>query len=246
MKTAKFLCAGLLLWGVLLLSAPAARAALTDQEKREGFHPLFDTKDLSDWEGDMRIWSVENGVIVGQTDNDGRRLSSNTFLIFKREVPNDFVLRFDYRISRDGNSGMQYRSFRTPEEGNPYRMSGYQADFDGHADYSGMIYGENFRWSIAERGYINRIEPARVITTLLYTDPEMLKEAIRIEDWNTYEIIAVGYTFIQRINGQMMSMLIDDDPENRRDGGLLAIQAHAGPPMKVEINNIRIKEVKRP
>ena len=57
-------------------------------------------------------------------------------------------------------------------------------------------------------------------------------------------MVAVGYTFIQRINGQMMSVLIDDDTENRREGGLIAIQAHAGPPMRVEFNNIRIKEVK--
>lgn len=226
--------------------------ALTEQEFREGFRPLFDAKSLSDWDGDMRIWSIEDGVIIGQTDDGERHIEENTFLIFKKEVPNNFILRFDYRITKDGNSGMQYRSFRMPEDftdnqGNerhaPFRVGGYQADFDGRADYSGMIYGENFRWSIAERGYINRIEEGRKITTLLYTDSDMLKESINIEDWNTYEIIAVGYTFIQRINGQMMSILIDDDPENRREGGILAIQAHAGPPMKVEINDLRIKEM---
>ena len=129
-------------------------------------------------------------VFVQQRHDSGTLLPGESFDRFHEGIV-DFVLRFDYRISKDGNSGMQYRSFRTPEEGNPYRMSGYQADFDGHADYSGMIYGENFRWSIAERGYINRIEPGRVITTLLYTDSEMLKEVINIEDWNTYEIIAV-------------------------------------------------------
>ena len=232
-----------LLFG-LCFAVCATLAALTDQEVREGFHPLFDTKDLSQWEGDERIWSYENGMIVGQTDDGPRRLEANTFLIFKGEVPNDFVLRFDFRITKDGNSGVQYRSFRTPEEGNPYRVSGYQADIDGRAEYTGMIYGENFRWSVAERGYFNRIEPGRKITTLLYTDSERLKEVINIEDWNTYEVVAVGYTFIQRINGQMMSVLIDDDAENRREGGLIAIQAHAGPPMRVEFNNIRIKEVK--
>ena len=228
----------------LCLALCAPLAALTEQEVREGFRPLFDSKDLSDWEGDERIWSYENGVIIGQTDDGARRLDAHTFLIFKNEVPNDFVLRFDFRITKEGNSGIQYRSFRTPEEGNPYRVSGYQADIDGRAEYTGMIYGENFRWSVAERGYFNRIEPGRKITTLLYTDSEKLKEAINIEDWNTYEVIAVGYTFIQRINGQMMSVLVDDDTENRRERGLIAIQAHAGPPMRVEFNNMRIKEVK--
>ena len=237
-----FLRLGLLFGLALALGTPLA--ALTDQEVREGFRPLFDSKDLSDWEGDERIWSYENGMIVGQTDDGARRLDANTFLIFKNDVPNDFVLRFDFRITKEGNSGVQYRSFRTPEEGNPFRVSGYQADIDGRAEYTGMIYGENFRWSVAERGYFNRIEPGRKITTLLYTDSEKLKEAIRYAQENGFQIVAVGYTFIQRINGQMMSVLVDDDVDNRREGGLIAIQAHAGPPMRVEFNNMRIKEVK--
>lgn len=232
----------------------ASVSAQSEQEKLEGYRPFFAVNDLSDWEGDARIWSIEDGVIIGQTDDDARKLAANTFLIYKKEVPNDFILRFEYRITKDGNSGVQYRSFRMPEvdeddDGNeiriPYRVGGYQADFDGGANFSGMIYGENFRWMLSERGRVCRIQPGRNITTLLlFEEDEKLKEKVKIEDWNTYEITAVGYTFIHRINGQVMSMLIDDDPDNRRDSGILAIQAHAGPPMKVEIKNMRIKEVK--
>ena len=39
----------------LCLALCAPLAALTEQEVREGFRPLFDSKDLSDWEGDERI-----------------------------------------------------------------------------------------------------------------------------------------------------------------------------------------------
>jgi hypothetical protein len=38
-----------------------------------------------------------------------------------------------------------------------------------------------------------------------------------------------------------MSMLIDDDKANRRMDGLIGIQVHLGPPMKIEVKNIRLK-----
>ncbi len=43
------------------------------------------------------------------------------------------------------------------------------------------------------------------------------------------------------INGRVMSMLIDDDPAGRKMSGLIGIQVHKGPPMKIEVKNIRIK-----
>ncbi len=217
---------------------------LTDEETILGFVPFFGEKDLSEWSGDPRLWSVEDGVIVGQTDNEDRHIDANTFLIYQKPVPRDFVLRFDYRLSREGNSGVQYRSFEIEGE-TPYKVGGYQADFDGEGNYSGMIYGENFRWTLSERGRVNRIEAGRKITTLtVFASDEELKSAINVEDWNHYEIIAVGFTFIHKINGRVMSVLIDDDQENRRSDGVVAIQMHAGPPMRVEIRNLRIREVK--
>ena len=36
-------------------------------------------------------------------------------------------------------------------------------------------------------------------------------------------------------------MVIDDDTKNRRFDGLLGVQVHVGPPMKVEFRNFRLK-----
>jgi len=36
-------------------------------------------------------------------------------------------------------------------------------------------------------------------------------------------------------------MLVDDDVANRKMDGLIGIQLHLGPPMKIEVRNIRIK-----
>ena len=55
--------------------------------------------------------------------------------------------------------------------------------------------------------------------------------------------IARGNTLIQVLNGHVMSMLIDDDTVGRKMDGLIGIQVHKGPPMKIEVKNIRIKNL---
>jgi hypothetical protein len=43
------------------------------------------------------------------------------------------------------------------------------------------------------------------------------------------------------LNGRVTSMLIDDDTAGRKMDGLLGIQVHKGPPMKIEVKNVRLK-----
>ena len=57
----------------------------------------------------------------------------------------------------------------------------------------------------------------------------------------TSHLIARGNTLIQILNGHVMSMLIDDDTAGRKMDGLIGIQVHKGPPMKIEVKNIRLK-----
>jgi len=59
-------------------------------------------------------------------------------------------------------------------------------------------------------------------------------------DWNKYRIVAEGFRFEHYVNGQKMCELIDDDVTKRRSSGLLALQVHAGPPMKVYFRNIKL------
>ena len=76
-------------------------------------------------------------------------------------------------------------------------------------------------------------------------DSGELKKAIKsAPEWNEMHIIAKGYHFIQKINGVTMSEVIDNDVENRRDTGLIAIQLHGGPPMTVQVRDVQIKEIK--
>ena len=60
-------------------------------------------------------------------------------------------------------------------------------------------------------------------------------------DWNAAHLIVRGNTARHILNGRLMSVTIDDDAPNRRTDGLIGMQVHVGPPMKVEYRNIRLK-----
>ena len=211
--------------------------------QEEGFKPLFNGKDLTGWEGNPNLWRVEDGMIVGETAADGdKKVTYNTFLVYKEEVPKNFVLRFDYWLSKQGNSGMQYRSWPNEDKTKPYSIKGYQADFDGQNAHSGIMYGEGFRGILAGRGLKTEVgDDGKPKTLETFADTNELKNKIKVEDWNSYEIIADGYTFTHKINGETMSICVDNDMKRRRDSGVLAIQLHIGPPMQVKIRNLRIK-----
>jgi four helix bundle protein len=69
-------------------------------------------------------------------------------------------------------------------------------------------------------------------------DDKELQSVIKSGDWNQLHIIARGSTVVHVINGRVMSLCIDDDMQSRPDEGLLGLQLHTGPSMKVEFRNI--------
>lgn len=219
-----------------------------DQQKpdKDGYVSLFDGKTLKGWDGNPDIWSVEDGCIVGQTGKQGDKnhLTYNQFLVYEGDVPENFVLEFDIRLSKDGNSGMQYRSWRDEDKSKPYRVYGYQADFDGSHAHSGIVYGENFRGILAHRGTEAVIgddhQPKEVKR---FAESDDIKAKFKIEDWNHYKVTVKGFHFVQEINGVKTSELTDNDKDVRRSEGVLAVQAHVGPPMKVQLKNIKIKKI---
>jgi hypothetical protein len=202
------------------------------------YKPIFDGTSLKGWEGDPTFWRVENGALIGETTKE-KQPAQNTFLIWRGGSPANFELRLDYKLT-GFNSGIQYRSVEVP--GLKWAMKGYQADIDGEQRYTGQIYEERARGFLALRGqftYIGEGRKPAVVGSL--GDGEELKKLIKGDGWNSMLIIARGNTLIQVLNGRVMSMLIDDDTTGRKMEGLLGIQVHKGPPMKIEVKNIRIK-----
>ena len=203
------------------------------------FKSIFNGKDLAGWDGNPAYWRVKDGAITGQSTKD-KPLDGNTFIIWRGGTTGDFELKLEYRIV-GGNSGIQYRSFEVDDQ--KWVVGGYQGDIEAGDTWSGANYGERFRGILAARGQktvIGKDHKPRVVGSL--GDSSRLQSVIKKEDWNECHIIAQDYHFVHKINGQLMSEVTDKDKEMRRDQGILALQLHAGPPMKVQFRNIRLKQ----
>ena len=225
---------------------PQMRANMPQPASKDdpAFEAIFDGKTMNGWEGDSH-WRVEDGALVGQTTTENP-IKVNTFLIWKGGVTKDFELRLEYRLSEQGNSGIQYRSEPIPDR--PFGLQGYQADIDAQNRYTGQVYeeGQGRRGFLALRGQATRIAGGDSVSkTIIGTigDGAQLQSVIKQQDWNEFYISARGNTIVQCMNGQVMAVLVDDDPKGRRLEGVLGLQLHVGPPMKIEFRNIRLKRL---
>lgn len=210
-----------------------------------GFRSIFDGQSLKGWDGNKAYWRVENGAIVGETTAENPT-KGNTFLIWTGGKTADFELKLEYKI-RNHNSGVQYRSKKL-EGGDGFVMSGYQSDIDSANMHTGLLYEEKARGFLAPRGQANVIfagapgektMPGNVGAT---GTSEELKALIKNDDWNEVHVIARGHTLVHIYNGRVFSLFIDDDEKGFSPEGLLGLQLHAGPPMKIEYRNLRIKQ----
>jgi len=229
----------------LLAASPAGAAQTYPEQGRHdetGFETLFDGRTLNGWEGDPVYWRVEGGALVGEV-TPATLLKQNSFIIWRGGTAADFELKLEYRISDRGNSGVNYRSEEIA--GQRFALRGYQADIDGQQRYTGQNYEEKGRTFLAQRGDISRVDAdgkARVIGAVGLKDE--LAAKVKKGDWNEYHLIARGNVLTHLLNGQVMSVVIDDDAARRKFDGLLGVQVHVGPPMKVEFRNIRLKRLK--
>ena len=93
----------------LFASVVFAAEPQTAPEEKPGMRSLFNGKDLTGWDGDLRLWSVKDGVIHGETTKENAA-KGNTFLIWQEGETKDFELRLSFRCNATNNSGIQYRS----------------------------------------------------------------------------------------------------------------------------------------
>ena len=250
----RFIPMGLMLLILLLVSC---HSSAQKSAGKDGFKSIFDGKTLKGWEGDPTYWRVENGNLVGEL-TPATPLKTNTFIIWRGGETKDFELKAQVRITANGNTGINYRSEQLKDV--PFAMKGYQADIDGKNRYTGQNYEERGRTTLAYRGEIATINPQpstaeklqssiknnawteRIISGSL-GDKDSLGSLIKSEDWNECHIIVKGNRLQHYINGKLMSDVTDNDPANRKMSGLLGVQVHVGPPMKVEYRNIQLKQL---
>lgn len=238
-------------------------------DDHEGWTPLFDGKTLNNWDGDTDVWHVEDGAIVGESSPE--RPSGTTNIIWRGGEPANFELKLEMKLEGKGaNGGVQYRSRIVPPRLDPlpedltpeqrgqrqqqldlarkrakWNMAGYQADFDFNNKYTGQLYEQSSpRGIVAWRGQVVATEPGKK-PTLLATlgGSDELKSVIKPGEWNQVEIIADGNTLTHIINGHVMAVLVDTDPEFSQAKGLIALEIEGPGTLKISHRDIWLKEL---
>jgi hypothetical protein len=202
-------------------SACQQQSKKTDESTNENSDDsvsLFNGKNLDGWRGDARIWSVENGCIVGRTTPENV-IDKNTFLIYEKPF-SDFELTFQYKII-GGNSGVQYRAKVLDEA--DFVVGGYQADMEAGINHSGILYEEKGRGILAKRGQQVAINESGEMEVTEFANSEELQAKI--------------------INENKTIDVIDKEPGKRASSGIIALQVHAGPDMVVRYKDMVLKSL---
>jgi hypothetical protein len=199
---------------------------------------LFNGKDLSGWEGAPGWWTVEDGALTAQSTPEKPCKACN-YLVWKGGQPSDFEVTCDFKLSVSANSGVQIRSETRPN----WDTYGYQADMTGDGKLVGFVYHHK-RGLIAERGEKVTIAADGKKEVQKTGDPAALLKNFKQGDWNSYKIICKGPAITLYINGVLMCQITDNDASTAGKGGIIALQMHPGPPMKVQFKNIVLKEFK--
>ena len=203
-----------------------------------GFERMFDGETLQGWSGDPRLWSVQDDAITGVTTEE-EPLDYNKFLIWDGEVEN-FHLRAKVRLIGNSNSGIQYRSKHLKDEGE-YVVGGYQCDIHPKAENNGMLYHERGRGIVAKHGQRVIVDNRGDKWITGTTGPV---QQIKLDQWNTFEIVATGNKLVHRLNGEVCTEIIDHHKDGRLMKGVLALQVHRGPAMRVQVKDIELKRLR--
>ena len=102
---------------------------------------------------------------------------------------------------------------------NPWQVSGYQVDLDSNNRFTGQLYEGQGRGIVNMPGGMVLLRPGGQAVRLgtVIENPATAIKAHRGLDgeWNQVEVIARGNTLVHMLNGQVITVSVDDDPEAR-------------------------------
>jgi len=202
---------------VLALTVPSVIA-----QNDKDFVSLYDGKTLSGWHverGNLESWKADGEMLSCVAPGGG-------WLTTDKEY-SDFILRVDWRIPKDGNSGI---GLRYPPDSDP-----------AHAGMEIQILDDD------SPKYQN-LKPAQYTGGIYYQVPAKKKAARPPGEWNTYEITCRGPLVIVKLNGVEVNRA-NLDEETKGEGGykplsqrprrgFIGLQSHGS---RVDFRNIKIK-----
>ncbi|MCA9014966.1 MAG: DUF1080 domain-containing protein [Planctomycetaceae bacterium] len=147
---------------------------LTSEEQQQGFKALFNGKDLKGWQHTGN-WKVEDAVIT--------RSGKGGSLVYEPlPLPDDFELKFEWKVAPGSNSGVYYR---------PGQYEYQILDNQKHAD------GKNPRTSAA---------------SIYFCLPPSHDATRPVGEWNQGRIVCQGTVIQHWLNGKKVIDLDYTDP----------------------------------
>ncbi len=214
----------LLCFSILSLSIACIPASANAEEKKlihagqtsDVFETLSYGDTLEKWKHNGN-WQIKSGVI-------SRQGKGGSLVYVGKKIPDDFELRFEWKVGKGSNSGIYYR---------PTQYEYQILDNDVHAD------GKNPRTSAASLYFC--VQPSKDMTK-------------PVGQWNTGRVICKGSVIQHWLNGEKVIHIDYKDPKwasnvemlRQRGGNLearganLSLQDHGDP---VWYRNLRLREL---
>ncbi len=196
------------------------------EDKDEGFVPLFNGKDLDGWviKGKAEGWQVKDGILRSEGAKGGDWIRS------EKEY-GDFILKLEWKVSKDGNSGV---FLRVPDKGAPWQ-TGYEVQISNaprdEKHCTGALYG------------YAAVKPRPDETA---------------DKWHTFALHCVGPRIkvvadgVTIVDVDQTKLTAPDekgytDPKTKSLKGYIGLQdSHAPAGSSIEFRSVRIKELTRP
>jgi hypothetical protein len=173
---------------------------------------LFNGKSLDGWIGHEKHWSVQDGVIVGKSDE---AVPVSTYLLTKRNF-SDFRLLATVRIAKHRiHSGIAFWGRVAPEHGDSYTYAGHLLMFP---NYWGL-------YDLFGRGDVKSF-PRKTARKIGHQ-----------RDWNEMEILCQGNRIREVVNGVLVADWRDPEPDRIKEGPI-GLQLHDEEPQEVHFKNL--------
>jgi hypothetical protein len=173
---------------------------------------LFNGKNLDGWHGNPKLWSVDDGVIVGKNSEP---VEVSTYLLTDRNYTDFRLLATVKLVKSEMHSGIALWGRNAPEKGDPFTYAGHLVMFpSGWGMYD--LFGRNG----------------------LNVDGEPAKKVGKQHDWNDLEILAQGNRVRLVVNGAQVVDWRDPEPDRIKEGPL-GLQLHSNcEPQEVHFKNL--------
>jgi hypothetical protein len=205
----------------LLVSASCLAAednVLSAEEKKQGWVLLFDGKTMNNWNDPAKknvpgnAWKVEDGTL---STNKSPKIEED---LVSAKSYGDFELKFDWKVSPGGNTGLKYRiqkeifvdNTRNPRAPGTFEQQMGRELTEGKsdrtklaADAKGQVYTVAFEFQLIddERHADAKRGPTRQTGALYAAIPARTKAAKPAGEWNTAMLKVQGQNFEHWVNG---------------------------------------------